>query len=98
MWIVELALRRPHTFIVMAVLIVMFGALSVVRMAVDIFPVIDIPVVSCIWTYTGMSPYEMENMITTVTERALTSTINGIQRMESMSLSGMSIVKVYLRQ
>lgn len=98
MWIVELALRRPHTFVVMAITIAMFGVISIVKMAVDIFPVIDIPVVSCVWTYAGMSPYDMENMITTVTERALTSTINGIQRMESMSLSGMSIVKVYLQQ
>lgn len=98
MWIVELALRRPHTFVVMAITIAMFGVISIVKMAVDIFPVIDIPVVSCVWTYAGMSPYDMENMVTTVTERALTSTINGIQRMESMSLAGMSIVKVYLQQ
>jgi multidrug efflux pump subunit AcrB len=98
MWIVELALRRPHTFVVMAIVIAMFGVISIVEMAVDIFPVIDIPVVSCVWTYVGMSPYDMENLITTVTERALTSTINGIQRMESMSLAGMGIVKVYLQK
>jgi multidrug efflux pump subunit AcrB len=98
MWIVELALRRPYTFVVMAIAIVLFGVLSLCRMAIDIFPNIDIPVVSCCWTYTGMSPYYMENMVTTVTERALTSTVNGIQRMESVSLSGMSIVKVYLQQ
>jgi multidrug efflux pump subunit AcrB len=82
----------------MAIAIVLFGVLSLCRMAIDIFPNIDIPVVSCCWTYTGMSPYYMENMVTTVTERALTSTVNGIQRMESVSLSGMSIVKVYLQQ
>ena len=98
MWIVELALRRPHTFVVMAMAIVMFGVISVAEMAVDIFPVIDIPVVSCVWTYQGMSPYDMENLITTVTERALTSTINGIDHMDSMSLSGMSIIKVYLHK
>jgi multidrug efflux pump subunit AcrB len=98
MWIVEVALRRPYTFIVMAIAILLFGVLSVCRMAIDIFPNIDIPVVSCCWTYTGMSPYYMENMVTTVTERALTSTVNGIQRMESVSLNGMSIVKVYLQQ
>lgn len=98
MWIVELALRRPHTFIVMAIAIVLFGVISIAEMAIDIFPVIDIPVVSCVWTYVGMSPYDMENLVTTVTERALTSTINGIQRMESMSLSGMGIVKVYLQK
>jgi multidrug efflux pump subunit AcrB len=98
MWIVQLALRRPHTFVVMAIVIAMFGVISIVEMAVDIFPVIDIPVVSCVWTYVGMSPYDMESLITTVTERALTSTINGIQRMESMSLAGMGIVKIYLQK
>lgn len=98
MWIVELALRRPHTFIVLAITIVLFGCISLKRMAIDIFPVINLPVVSCVWTYQGMSPYYMENLVTTVTERALTSTINGIQRMESMSLSNMSIIKVYLQQ
>jgi multidrug efflux pump subunit AcrB len=98
MWIVELALRRPHTFIVMAITIALFGVLSICRMAIDIFPVIDIPLVSCIWTYQGMSPYDMENLVTSITERALISTLSGIQRIESMSLSGMSIIKVYLQQ
>ncbi|MBY0357569.1 MAG: efflux RND transporter permease subunit [Candidatus Obscuribacterales bacterium] len=98
MWIVELALKRPHTFLVMAITILLFGVLSILRMPVDIFPNIDIPIVSCAWTYTGMSPYYMENLVTTVTERALTSTVNGIQRMESISLSSMSIVKVYLNK
>lgn len=98
MWIVELALKRPHTFLVMSITIALFGVLSILRMPVDIFPDIDIPIVSCAWTYIGMSPYYMENLITTVTERALTSTINGIQRMESISLNGMSIVKVYLHK
>lgn len=98
MWIVELALKRPHTFLVMAITIALFGVLSILRMPVDIFPDIDIPIVSCAWTYIGMSPYYMENLVTTVTERGLTSTINGIQRMESISLYGMSIVKVYLNK
>jgi multidrug efflux pump subunit AcrB len=98
MWIVKIALSRPHTFVVLAITIALFGMLSLVRMAVDIFPVINIPIVSCAWTYTGMSPYYMENMVTTVTERSLTSTLNNIQRMESISLSGLSIVKVYLQQ
>lgn len=98
MWIVELALRKGHTFVVLAITIFLFGAISIARMAVDIFPVINTPVVSCVWTYAGMSPYNMENLVTTVTERALTSTINGIDRMESNSLSGMAIIKVYLRK
>jgi multidrug efflux pump subunit AcrB len=96
MWIVELALKRPHTFIVLAIAIALFGTLSILRVPIDIFPEIDIPVVSCVFTYTGMAPFQMENLVTTVTERALTSTINGISRMESVSLSGMSIVKIYL--
>jgi multidrug efflux pump subunit AcrB len=95
-WIVELALKRPHTFIVMAIAIFLFGVLSIMQMAVDIFPPIDVPIVSCVWTYTGMSPYNVENLITTVTERWLTSTVNGIEHVESSSLSGMAIIKVYL--
>jgi multidrug efflux pump subunit AcrB len=98
MWIVELALKRPHTFIVMALAIALFGVMSIKQMAVDIFPSIDIPIVSCVWTYTGMSPYNVENLITTVTERWLTSTVNGIEHIESTSLSGMSIIKVYLHK
>lgn len=98
MWIVRLALRQPHTFIVMAILIALFGVVSLLQMPVDIFPAIDVPVVSCVWTYTGMSADNVENLITTPTERSLTSTVNGIQRMESMSLSGMSIIKVYLHK
>ena len=82
----------------LALTIVLFGIISIAQMAIDIFPSIDIPIVSCIWTYTGMSPYYMENLVTTVTERALTSTVNGISHIESASLSGMSIVKVYLNQ
>lgn len=98
MWIVELALKAPHTFIVMALAIALFGVMSIKQMAVDIFPSIDIPIVSCVWTYTGMSPYNVENLITTVTERWLTSTVNGIEHIESTSLSGMSIIKVYLHK
>lgn len=97
MWIVKIALSRPHTIVVMAIVIALFGIISIRRMAVDIFPVINIPIVSCAWTYTGMSPYYMENLVTTVTERALTSTLKNIQRMESVSLSGISVIKVYLQ-
>ncbi len=96
MWIVELALKRPHTFIVMALTIAIFGMMAAMDMAVDIFPAIDVPIVSQCWTYTGMSPANIENLITTVTERWLTSTVNGIEHMESMSVNGMSIIKIYL--
>ena len=71
MWIVEMALKRAHTFIVMALAILIFGVLSIRQMAVDIFPVIDVPIVSAVFTYTGMSPGNIENLITTVTERWL---------------------------
>ncbi len=98
MWIVELALKRAHTFIVIALAIALFGIISIKQMAVDVFPEIDVPIVSCVWTYTGMSPYNIENMITTVTERWLTSTVNGIEHTESMSLSGMSVIKVFLHK
>lgn len=98
MWIVELALKKPHTFIVMALSIALFGVLSITQMAVDIFPSIDVPIVSCVWTYTGMSPRNVENLVTTVTETWLTSTVNGIEHLESMSLSGMSVIKVFLHK
>ncbi|HEY9685284.1 MAG TPA: efflux RND transporter permease subunit [Oculatellaceae cyanobacterium] len=98
MWIVELALRRPYTFVVMAIAIAMFGLLSIFRMNVDIFPFVNLPVVSCIYTYTGMSVWDLENLCTTVVERALTSTVNGIQRMESTTLGSMLIIKVYLQK
>src|ERR1700693_5934303 len=98
MWIVRLALSKPHTFIVMAISIFLFGLVSLSQMPMDIFPTIDVPIVSCVWTYTGMSPANVENLITTVTERSLTSTVNGIDHMTSMSLNGMGIIKVYLHK
>lgn len=98
MWIVQLALKQAHTIVVMALSIAIFGILSIAQMAVDIFPSIDVPIVSCVWTYTGMSPYYIENLVTTVTETWLTSTVNGIDHMESMSVSGMSVIKVYLHK
>ena len=98
MWIVRLALSQPHTFIVMAILIALFGLVSIKSMAIDIFPSVDVPVVSCVWTYTGMSPDNIENLITSPTERAFASTVGGIERIESMSLNGMSIIKVYLHK
>lgn len=98
MWIVRLALAQPHTFIVMAICILLFGTIALKQMPVDIFPQINLPIVSCAWTYTGMCPNDIEKLVTTPTERALTSTVNGIQRMESMSLSGLAVIKLYLQQ
>ncbi len=95
MWIVRLALRRPYTFVVMALLIAILGGVTVNRMATDIFPEIDIPVVSVIWTYSGISAEEMEKRIVTSSERGLTTTVNDIEHIESQSLNGVAIIRVY---
>ncbi len=95
MWIVRLALRRPYTFIVMSLLILILGLVSIYRTPVDIFPVVDIPVVSVIWTYSGMPPEEMTGRITTVSERAITTTVNNIEHIESQSYTGVSVIKIY---
>ena len=95
MWIVKLALRRPYTFVVAALLIAILGALAVVRMPTDLLPDIDIPVVSAIWQYKGLSADEMEKRITTPSERSLTTTVNDIEHIESQSLAGMGVIKVF---
>ncbi len=95
MWIVRLALRRPYTFVVLAFLIAVLGILSVKTMLVDIFPSINIPVVTVIWSYTGLSPTEMEGRIVTVSERAFTTTVDGIEHIESVSLRGVAITRLY---
>src|ERR1700680_985187 len=95
MWIVKLALNRPYTFVVGALLILILSPIVILRTPIDIFPDINIPVVSIIWSYNGLSPQDMEQRITTVTERSLTTTVNGIEHLESQSLNGIAIVKVY---
>ncbi len=97
MWIVRLALRQPYTFTVMALLIVLLGAVTVRRMAKDIFPSIDIPVVTVLWTYNGLTPEEMEKRIVTISERAMTTTVNDIEHIESQSLSGIGVIKVFFQ-
>jgi multidrug efflux pump subunit AcrB len=97
MWLVLTALKRPYTFIVMAMLIVIVGALSIVRMPTDIFPDIDIPVISVIWNYNGLSPEEMERRIVTNYERILTTTVNDIEHVESQSLTGIAVVKIFFQ-
>jgi len=91
MWIVRLALRRPYTFAVLALLIGILGALTIVRTPTDIFPEINIPVVSVIWIYNGLSAQEMEGRVITISERAMTTTVNGIEHIESQSLNGSGI-------
>jgi multidrug efflux pump subunit AcrB len=95
MWIVRLALRRPYTFVVLAVLIFMVGPLAILRTPTDIFPNIDIPVVSIVWTYNGFSAQDMANRITSNYERALTSDVEDIEHIESQSLNGVSVVKIF---
>jgi multidrug efflux pump subunit AcrB len=97
MWIVRLALRRPYTFVVMSILILIMGGLAIVRTPTDIFPTIDIPVVSIIWTYNGLVPQDMSDRIVSITERALTTTVDNIEHVESQSLNGIAVVKVFLQ-
>src|SRR5437867_12246622 len=98
MWIVRLALRRPYTFTVMAILVVLMGIVTITRMATDIFPKIDIPVVSVIWSFPGVAPEEMEKRFVTVTERAMTTTVNDIEHIESQSYNGVSVIKVFFHE
>ncbi|MGA7409494.1 MAG: efflux RND transporter permease subunit, partial [Bryobacteraceae bacterium] len=95
MWIVRLALRRPYTFVVMSVLIAILGGIAVFIMPTDIFPNIDIPVVSLVWSYAGISPEEMEKRIVTISERSLTTTVNDIEHIESQSYNGVAVVRVF---
>jgi multidrug efflux pump subunit AcrB len=95
MWIVRLALRRPYTFVVVALLIAILGGTAIVSMPVDIFPYIDIPIVSVLWVYQGLSPEEMEKRVVTGFERTLTSNINDIEHIESQSYNGYAVVRIY---
>jgi multidrug efflux pump subunit AcrB len=95
MWIVRLALRRPYTFVVMSVLIAILGAIAVYTMPTDIFPNIDIPVVSIVWNYAGISPDEMEKRMVTISERSLTTTVNDIEHIESQSYNGVAVIRVF---
>jgi multidrug efflux pump subunit AcrB len=95
MWIVKLALRRPYTFVVMAVLIVLMGTFSIQQTPTDIFPEIEIPVISVIWTYGGLSAAEMEKRITTYSEYGMSANVNNIKHMDSQTLNGVAVIKVY---
>ena len=97
MWIVRLALNRPYTFIVLALLILILSPVVILRTPTDIFPNINIPVVAVAWTYTGLSPEETEGRITTVYERVLTTTVDNIEHIESTTINGTAIVKIYLQ-
>ena len=97
MWIVQLALKRPYTFVVMAILILVMGGVSIFRTPTDIFPNINIPVVSIIWNYNGLVPKDMSDRIVSVTERNLTTVVDNIEHVESQSLYGIAVVKVFLQ-
>jgi CzcA family heavy metal efflux pump len=97
MWIVALALRRPYTFIVMAIVIVILMGVTVVRTPTDIFPDINIPVVSVVWSYTGMSPQDIADRIVTNSERGINITVNDIEHIESQSVNGLGVIKVFFR-
>src|SRR5882757_3237457 len=97
MWIVALALRRPYTFVVVALLLLILGPIVIYRTPTDIFPNINIPVVSILWNYSGLNAQEMSNRIVTLTERTLTTTVDDIEHSESQSLNGIAVVKVFFQ-
>jgi CzcA family heavy metal efflux pump len=97
MWIVRVALDRPYTFIVLALLILILSPVVILRTPIDIFPNINIPVIAVAWTYTGLNPEEMEGRITSVYERVLTATVDNIEHIESTTLNGQAVVKIFLQ-
>ncbi len=97
MWIVRLALRRPYTFVVFALLILILGAYSIVTMPTDIFPNIDIPVVTVVWNFSGLSADQMANRIVFNSERGMTTTVNDIEHIESQSLNGVAVIKIFFQ-
>ncbi|MDA8230060.1 MAG: efflux RND transporter permease subunit [Magnetospirillum sp.] len=97
MWIVQIALKRPYTFVVVALLLMIFGPLAIIRTPTDIFPDIKIPVVSVVWTYTGMLPDDMSGRVVYYYERTLTTQVNDIEHIESQSLPGFSVVKIFFQ-
>src|SRR5438552_6474962 len=97
MWIVRLALRRPYTFVVMALAIILLTPVVLLRTPVDIFPDINIPVISLVWTYNGLQPQEMEQRITSNVERGVTTLVSDVEHIESQSLSGIAVIKVFFQ-
>src|SRR5580704_17853344 len=95
MWIVRLALRRPYTFVVAAMLVAILGVLTILRMSTDIFPEINIPVIAVAFNYSGMTPGDMEQRIVYQFERILPTTVAGIEHTESQSLNGISVIKIF---
>jgi multidrug efflux pump subunit AcrB len=96
-WIVRLALRRPYTFAVLAIVILILGPLTAATTPTDIFPSINIPVVAMVWQYTGLSPQQMADRIVVQSERSLTTTVNDIEHIESQSLNGIGVIKIFFQ-
>ncbi len=97
MWIVKVALSRPYTFIVLAVLIVLLSPVVILRTPTDIFPNINIPVISVGWTYTGLNPEELDGRLTSPYEKSITTLVDNIQHLESTTYNSMSVVKIFLQ-
>src|SRR5712692_3572531 len=97
MWIVRLSLARPYTFIVMALVNIMLTPVVLLRTPTDIFPDINIPVISLVWTYNGLQPHEMEQRITSNVERGVTTLVSDVEHIESQSLPGTAVIKVYFQ-
>lgn len=98
MWIVRLALRRPFTVAAFCLVVLLLGALSTAAMAVDIFPTIDIPVVVVVWNYPGLSAEDMERRVTFISERSMSTSVGGISRIDSQSIDGNAVLRVYFEQ
>src|SRR5579863_618231 len=97
MWIVRVALRRPYTFVVLALLILILSPVVILRTPTDIFPNVDIPVIAVAFAYTGLNPEEMEGRITTVFERVVTTVVNDVEHVESTTINGQAIVRIFLQ-
>ncbi|MGB7348713.1 MAG: efflux RND transporter permease subunit, partial [Candidatus Acidiferrales bacterium] len=95
MWMVRIALRRPYTFVVLALLILIIGPLSIVRNAKDVFPNIAIPVISVVWDYQGFTPEQLNYRITAPSERSLSTLVNDIEHIESQTISGKAVIKLF---
>src|SRR5437763_2958873 len=97
MWIVRLALRRPYTFVVLSLMLFILAPVVISRTPTDIFPNIDIPVVSVIWQYAGLSAQDISERIVYVSERTLTTTVNNIEHIESQSMNGIAVIKIFFQ-
>src|ERR1700727_972318 len=97
MWIVRIALDRPYTFVVLALLILILSPVVILRTPVDIFPNINIPVIAVAWQYAGLNPEELEGRLTSVYERILTTTVDNVEHIESTTVNGQAVVKIFLQ-